>query len=285
MTTVTAYIFGIYQLSMMVRDVIGYVAPQGEKKFSKDAYERRSKTFDLLSGEGSPFAHFISINKDKSEKLIANLDEFKKEIYSSDSPIFRIVDEQVEVDAGQHLRVYDMTIGIYQTFSDILKGYLQFGEQNPEFDKRVATLIKADEYYFRSLAHFALVNDLFKLFREYSDARNRDKSEDNPVAKFINEDIKKVIGFISFLEKHNTVKNVTYKLMTDNVKAFIENMSGQRELPPGKNFPEVFNDLNTVCLKTLQDAEAKWRDLFLPLAREHAEMLNINQEKNPEDLS
>lgn len=285
MTTITAYIFGIYQLSMMVRDVLGYIAPQGEKKFSKDAYERRSKTFELLSGEGSPFAHFISINKDKSEKLVGNLTEFQKDIYSSESQIFRVVCDFVEVDASQHLRVYDMTIGIYQTFSDILKGYLQFGEQNPEFDKRVATLIREDEYYFRSLAHFALVNDLFKLFKEYSDARNRDKSDDNPVAKFINEDIKKVVGFINFLEKHNTVKNVTYKLMTDNTKAFIENMSGQRELPAGKNFPEVFNELNAMCLKTLQDAEAKWRDLFLPLAREHAEMLNNNERKNPEDLS
>ena len=285
MTTITAYIFGIYQLSMMVRDVLGYVAPQGEKKFSKDAYERRSKTFELLSGEGSPFAHFISINKDKSEKLVGNLSEFQKDIYSSESLIFRVVGDFVEVDASQHLRVYDMTIGIYQTFSDILKGYLQFGEQNPEFDKRVATLIREDEYYFRSLAHFALVNDLFKLFKEYSDARNRDKSDDNPVAKFINEDIKKVVGFINFLDKHNTIKNVTYKLMTDNVKAFIENMSGQRELPAGKNFPEVFNELNAMCLKTLQDAEAKWRDLFLPLAREHADMLNNNERKNPEDLS
>ncbi|MFA5659805.1 MAG: hypothetical protein WC968_00145 [Bacilli bacterium] len=285
MTTITAYIFGIYQLSMMVRDVLGYVAPQGEKKFSKDAYERRSKTFELLSGEGSPFAHFVSINKDKSEKLVGNLSEFQKDIYSSESLIFRVVGDFVEVDASQHLRVYDMTIGIYQTFSDILKGYLQFGEQNPEFDKRVATLIREDEYYFRSLAHFALVNDLFKLFKEYSDARNRDKSDDNPVAKFINEDIKKVVGFINFLDKHNTIKNVTYKLMTDNVKAFIENMSGQRELPAGKNFPEVFNELNAMCLKTLQDAEAKWRDLFLPLAREHADMLNNNERKNPEDLS
>lgn len=285
MTTITAYIFGIYQLSMMIRDVLGYVAPQGEKKFSKDAYERRSKTFELLSGEGSPFAHFISINKDKSEKLVGNLSEFQKDIYSSESLIFRVVGDFVEVDASQHLRVYDMTIGIYQTFSDILKGYLQFGEQNPEFDKRVATLIREDEYYFRSLAHFALVNDLFKLFKEYSDARNRDKSDDNPVAKFINEDIKKIVGFINFLEKHNTIKNVTYKLMTDNVKAFIENMSGQRELPAGKNFPEVFNELNAMCLKTLQDAEAKWRDLFLPLAREHADMLNNNERKNPEDLS
>jgi hypothetical protein len=285
MTTITAYIFGIYQLSMMVRDVLGYVAPQGEKKFSKYAYERRSKTFELLSGEGSPFAHFVSINKDKSEKLVGNLSEFQKDIYSSESLIFRVVGDFVEVDASQHLRVYDMTIGIYQTFSDILKGYLQFGEQNPEFDKRVATLIREDEYYFRSLAHFALVNDLFKLFKEYSDARNRDKSDDNPVAKFINEDIKKVVGFINFLDKHNTIKNVTYKLMTDNVKAFIENMSGQRELPAGKNFPEVFNELNAMCLKTLQDAEAKWRDLFLPLAREHADMLNNNERKNPEDLS
>lgn len=285
MTTVTAYIFGIYQLSMMVRDAIAYVAPQGQKTFAKEAYERRAQTFKLLTGEGSPFAHFVSINKDKAEKLLTNLEEFRIDVYSPESTIFRVVGETVEVDNSQHIRVYDMAIGIYQTFSDILKGYLNFGETNPDFDKRINTLVAEDEYYFRSLAHYALVNDLFKLFTEYSEARHRDKSEDNPVAKFINEDIKKVIGFINFLDKHNKVKSNTYKLMTDGVKAFIENMSGQRELPPGKNFPEVFNELNALVLKTLQDAEGKWRDIFMPIAREHAEMLNKQERKNPEDLS
>lgn len=285
MTNVTMYVFGLYQLTMVIRDAVGYLTPHGDKKLSREAYERRVKTFEVLTGEGSPFAHFVSINKEQSEKLLSNLEEFKNDVYSSKSTIFRVSGDFVEVDAAQHIRVYDMTLGIFQTFSDILQGYLKFGENNPDFDKRMVDVINAEEYYFRALAHYALAADLIKLFREYSEARSKDQSADNPIAKFINEDIMKLVSFINFLEKHNKVKNLTYKTMTDGVKAFIENISGRRELPAGKTFPNVFEDLHNLTLHTLQDAEGKWKDIFLPLAKDHHTEIQKHERKNPEDLA
>lgn len=286
MNATTQYIMGIYQLSMIVRDTLGYVAPRKENFFKKDVYEHRVQSFALLTGEGSPFQHFVSINKEKAEKLLSNISDFQNDIYSSESRIFRIVDDHIEVDQSQAKQVYNMTVGIYQTLLDILKGYLKHAEENKELEARVREVIAADEYYFRSLAHYALVNDIFKLFKEYSDAMRSHQGEPNPIAKFINEDINELTKYVAFMDQHNEVKNVSYKKMVDMTKAFIENMSGKRDLPEGKNFPEIFKELNEFALRTLQDAEAKWREIFIPLAKDYQDYINEqNERKNQSDLA
>lgn len=286
MNATTQYIMGIYQLAMIVRDTLGYVVPRKENFFKKDIYEHRAKSFALLTAEGSPFSHFLSLNEEKAEKLVKNINDFQTELYSSESRIFRVSGDHVEVDQSQAKQVYNMTIGIYQTLLDILKGYLTHARASGELEARVAEVIAADEYYFRSLAHYALVNDLFKLFKEYSEAMRAHNGESNPVAKFINEDINELTKYVAFMDQHNEVKNVPYKKMVDMTKAFVENMSGRRDLPEGKNFPEVFNELNDFALHTLQDAEVKWREIFVPLAKDYQDYITKeNERKNPQDLA
>jgi hypothetical protein len=184
-----------------------------------------------------------------------------------------------------HHRVYEMAIGIYQTLLDVLGGYIKYAKDNDQLELRIEELVAADEYFFRSLSYFALINDIFKLFKEFSDAMQQHKGEPNPIAKFINEDINKMVQLIAFMNKHNRVTNLTYKKMTDLTNAFIEHMGGQRQLPEGKNFPELFTELNEFALKTLQDAETNWRTIFLPVAKAHQEEMKKNERKNPEDLS
>lgn len=78
MNQVTQYILGIYQINMIIRDTVSYVAPRKEQSFSKEIYEHRGRSLELLTAEGSPFAHFVSINKEKADKLVENINEFKK---------------------------------------------------------------------------------------------------------------------------------------------------------------------------------------------------------------
>lgn len=286
MNATTQYIMGIYQLAMIVRDTLGYVAPRKDSQFKKDIYEHRAQSFKLLVAPGSPFNHFLSLNEKNAEKLLKNITDFETEIYSSESRIFRVTGDVVEVDKSQAKQVYNMSIGIYQTLLDILKGYLQHAEENGNLEAHVRDVINADEYYFRSLAHYALVNDLFSLFKEYSEAMRAHNGESNPIAKFINEDINELTKYVAFMDQHNNVKNVTYKKLADMTKAFIENMSGRRDLPEGKHFPDIFNELNDFALRTLQDAEVKWRELFMPLAKEYQDFIKEqNERKNPEDLA
>lgn len=285
MTNLTLHIFGIYQLSMLVRDSLGYLAPKGERNFSKDAYLHRVKSFELLRKDGTPFGFFVSQNKEKAEKLVSNLDEFASEVYSTESRIFRVSGDFVEVDASQHLRVYEMALGINQTLIDILNGFVAHNRGQEQFEERLVTLLEAEEYYYRALAHYALANDLIKLFKEYSEARAQDNSKDNPVAKFINEDIIRVINLVRFLAKYNKVKNTTYKNMTDLFNAFIEQIAGQRDLEEGKTFPQLFNDLVDMTFKTLQDAEQKFQVVLMPFINEQQKLEKENERKNPEDLA
>lgn len=285
MTNLALHIFGIYQISILVRDSLGYLAPKGNRNFSKDAYLNRAESFKLLRAEGSPFAFFVSQNAEKAEKLLSNLNEFEQDVYSPESRIFRVVGDYVEVDASQHLRVYEMALGINQTMLDILYGFLHNTKDDPAFDKRLIDLVAAEEYFYRSLAHYALANDLIKLFKEYSEARAQNNSPDNPIAKFINEDIVRVINLIRFLSKYNKVKNTTYKSMTDAVNAFIEQIAGQRDLEEGKTFPQVFESLVEITFGAVRDSEAKLQAILLPLVQEHREHDKKYERKNPEDLA
>lgn len=285
MNQVTQYILGLYQISMIIRDTLSYVAPRKETAFSKEIYDHRAHSLEILTADGSPFAHFVSINEEKAKKLQENINEFKTEMYSSESRIFKVVGDSIEVDDKMHFRVFEMSVGIYQTLLDILHGYLKFAADNNNLELGIDELINADEYFFRSLAYFSLTNDIFNLFKEFSMAMQEHKGEPNPVAKFINEDINKMIHLIVFLNKHNKVTNLTYKKMTDLTNAFIEHMTGKRQLPEGKNFPELFKELNEFQLKTLQDAESKWRTLFLPIAKAQQEYAAKFRPKKPEEMS
>ncbi len=285
MNSTTQYIVGIYQISMVIRDTLGYASPAKENIFPKNIYKHRHNSFNLLIGEGSPFAHFVSINSEKSEKLLQNIKDYQEEVFGKDSRIFRLTPETVEVDRSQHKSIYNMSIGIYQTLLDILNGYLNFAKENGTFEQSIADVIAADEYFFKSLAHYCIINDIFKLFREYSDAMRDNKGEPSPISKFINEDIVQLVNFVNFMGQHSNVKNVTYNTMVDHVKAFIDSMSGKRDLPEGQTFPTLFNEVNALCLKTLQDAEGKWRALFLPLAKEYQQFTENINKKKPEDLA
>ncbi len=285
MTNLALHIFGIYQVSILIRDSLGYLAPKGDRKFSKDAYLNRAESFKLLRQEGTPFAFFVSQNKDKADKLVSNLNEFEMEVYSPESRIFRVVGDFVEVDASQHLRVYEMALGINQTMLDILAGFLINTKNDPAFDPRLIALVDAEEYFYRSLAHYGLANDLVKLFKEYSEARAQNNTPDNPVAKFINEDIVRVINLIRFLAKYNKVKNTTYKHMTDQVNAFIEQIAGQRDLDAGKTFPQVFEELIETTFGAVRDSEQKLQAVLIPLVEEHRIHDKEQERKNPQDLA
>lgn len=285
MNSTTQYIVGIYQINMVIRDTIGYAAPAKENIYPKDIFEHRRNSFNLLVGEGSPFAHFVSINSEKSEKLIQNIKDYQDEIFGKESRIFHLTTDTVEVDRSQHKAIYNMSIGIYQTLLDILNGYMNFAKESGAFEQSIADVVAADEYFFKSLAHYCIMNDVFKLFKEFSEAMRENKGEPSPVSKFINEDIVQLVGFTNFMGQHSNVKNVTYNTMVDHVRAFIDAMGGKRDLAEGQTFPMLFEEVNALCLKTLQDAEAKWRTFFLPLAKEYQQFTAEQTKKKPEDLA
>lgn len=279
MNATTQYIMGIYQLNLLFRDTLGYLAPKRDDKFTKDLYLQRGENIRRLISEGSPFSNFLKNNAANSTKISDNINDFLETVYSEQSTIFRVVGELVEVDHSQHIRVYEMIMGIYQTLEDILYGYLNHAKETNTFEQEIADAISQDEYFFRSLATYTLSNDMFKLFREYSDAMRSANGQANPIANFISEDLKKVLNLIKFQEKHNKVTIARYKENEEKVNLFINYMTGQTPLPAGSNFETLFTELNEFVFKTLQEAEMMWRDKFVPLFNEYIKLINEGQKK------
>ncbi len=280
MNNTSVFIFGIYQISLHVRDTLHYTAPNKAETFLATQYLNRSESLRRLIGPNTPFAAFLKANEEKAQAISDNINTFLTEIYSDESRALRVVGDLVEVDEKQHLLIYDMTFGIFQTLDDIMRGYIAHSKKEETYEVKMEDAINYNEYFFRAVANYVLVNDLIKYFREYGQAMHEAKGEANPIAQFISEDIKKLISYLNFVDKHNKVKDVVYWESADTVKAFVDQITGKRALPEGKRFDDIFNEVREKTFKTVVDAEAKWQKVFIPLHKEYVQLMNDRMMKN-----
>ncbi len=274
MNNTSIFIFGIYQLSLHIRDTLHYTAPNKAETFLAAQHANRAKSMERLMAEGSPFSAFLKANEEKAKTIKEHLDTFMQELYSDDTRILRVVGDLVEVDEKQHIRIYDMTFGIFQTLDDIMRGYIAHSKKEETYEVKMEDAVNYNEYFFRAVANYVLVNDLIKYFREYGQAMHEAKGEMNPVAQFISEDIKKLISYVHFVDQHNKVKDNVYWETADIVKAFVDQITGKRALPSGKRFDDIFNEVREKTFQTVLDAEAKWQKVFTPLHKEYVQIMN-----------
>lgn len=279
MNSTSVYIFNIYQISLYVRDTLHYTVPGRDETYLTEHYKRRGESLRRLIGEGTPFAAFLRANEEKAPKINESVNRLINDVYSEDSRIMRVVGDLVEVDHSQHISIYELVVGIYQTLDDILRGYITHAKKENTFEQQIEDVVNAGEYYFRALAHHAIVGDVAKFYFEYSQAMQEAKGEKNPVAQFISEDLKKLYDLVKFMSQYNKVKDATYWEMADEVQTVLTQITGQRAIPEGKTIPELFNHLGQTTLRVLQDAESKWHKVFVPVHDKYIKYIEKQMKK------
>ena len=181
MNSTSVYIFNIYQISLYVRDTLHYTVPGRDETYLTEHYKRRGESLKRLTGEGTPFASFLRANEDKSPKITESINRLINDIYGEDSRIMRVVGDLVEVDHSQHILIYELVLGIYQTIDDIMRGYIAHAKKDNTFEQEIEDVVNAGEYYFRALAHHAIVGDVAKFYFEYSQAMHEAKDRKSVV--------------------------------------------------------------------------------------------------------
>lgn len=267
MNQTSYFVFGIFQLNLLLRDSMEYMVPN--RQFSVEMYDKRKEGFTALTAENSPFGRFLAMNQEKAPKIRESFSNFIDLVYSDNASIVRKIDDKIEVDKGLHLQFYEMTAGLYQTIEDILYGYLAHAQKENQYEESLAKAILANEVYFRSLSYFAITIDIVEKFNEFQTAFRESKGQPSPASNFINEEIGKLVGILGFHKKHSKVKDVAFHDMVDKVNALLETIGGKRQLPEGMKFPDLFKATREVTLNQLQKSETEFKAFFGPILNDY----------------
>ena len=280
MNQISEVVTTLEHYNVAVRDTLEYCIRKGS--YDPKLYQEKKRSILIEVDQHTPLKDIIDHSGENGEKLEKAIREFYADVYGDDSTILKLADDGLRVDHNQHMAIYRHVLPIHENVNNMILGVLQNGHQNNLDVADVEKLHNADEAMYRGVAYMALVNDLCRLFNEYNQARNEAKGEETPASKFIGNDISAIIQNINFVRANAKITNAVYKNMEDKIVELMENMTGRRDLPIGKKFPDVMREtLETINLY-VRDSEATFRSLYVPTINALIEQVKADDAKRAE---
>ena len=280
MNQISEVVTTLEHYNVAVRDTLEYCIRKDS--YDPKLYQEKKRSILIEVDQHTPLKDIIDHSGENGEKLEKAIREFYADVYGDDSTILKLADDGLRVDHNQHMAIYRHVLPIHENVNNMILGVLQNGHQNNLDVADVEKLHNADEAMYRGVAYMALVNDLCRLFNEYNQARNEAKGEETPASKFIGNDISAIIQNINFVRANAKITNAVYKNMEDKIVELMENMTGRRDLPIGKKFPDVMREtLETINLY-VRDSEATFRSLYVPTINALIEQAKADDAKRAE---
>ena len=280
MNQISEVVTTLEHYNVAVRDTLEYCIRKDS--YDPKLYQEKKRSILIEVDQHTPLKDIIDHSGENGEKLEKAIREFYADVYGDDSTILKLADDGLRVDHNQHMAIYRHVLPIHENVNNMILGVHQNGHQNNLDVADVEKLHNADEAMYRGVAYMALVNDLCRLFNEYNQARNEAKGEETPASKFIGNDISAIIQNINFVRANAKITNAVYKNMEDKIVELMENMTGRRDLPIGKKFPDVMREtLETINLY-VRDSEATFRSLYVPTINALIEQVKADDAKRAE---
>ncbi len=262
MNQISEVVTTLEHYNVAVRDTLEYCIRKDT--YDLKLFQEKKRSILVEVDQHTPLKDIIEHSGENGQKLETSIRDFYAEVYGDDSTILKAADDGLRVDHNQHLAIYKHVLPIHENVNNMIMGVLANGHQNKLDVADVEKLHEADEAMYRGVAYMALVNDLCKLFNEYNQARNEAKGEETPASKFIGNDISAIIQNINFVRQNAKLTNAVYKNMEDKIVGLMENMTGRRDLPVGKKFPDVMRETIETINLYVRDTEAAFRAIYVP---------------------
>ena len=276
MNQISEVVTTLEHYNVAVRDTLEYCIRKDS--YDPKLFEEKKRSILVEVDQHTPLKDIIDHSGENGEKLEKAIRDFYAEVYGDDSTILKAADDGLRVDHNQHLAIYRHVLPIHENVNNMIMGVLANGHQNNLDVADVEKLHNADEAMYRGVAYMALVNDLCRLFNEYNQARNEAKGEETPASKFIGNDISAVIQNINFVRSNAKITNAVYKNMEDKIVGLMENMTGRRDLPVGKKFPDVMRETIETINLYVRDTEAAFRAIYVPTINALIEQVKADEE-------
>lgn len=262
--------------NVAVRDTMEYCLNKQEYDVALFKEKKRSVLVEVE--EHTPLKDIIEHSGENGEKLEKAIREFYDEIYGDNSTVLHLAEDGLRVDHNQHLAIYRHVLPIEENVNSMIRGIIQ-DAHSKNIDVAEAEKVQlASDRMYRAVAYLTLVGDLNRLFDEYNQARKDAQGAESPASKFIGNDISTVIQHINFVRGNCRLTDAVYKNMEDKISALMEMMTGRRDLPTGKNFPDVMREAIETINLYIRDAEAAFRACYPQLIQELLDQVKADQE-------
>ena len=251
--------------NVAVRDTLEYCLKKDT--YDPNLFKEKKRSVLVEVDEKTPLKNILDNSGDNGAKLEKLIREFHEEVYGDKSTILSLASDGLRVDHNQHAAIYKGVLPIHENVNSMILGIINDAHQK-NIDVAEAEKVEGtEEAMFRGVCYMTLVSDLCRLFNEYNQARNEAKGEETPASRFIGNDIAEVIKNIGFVRQNARLKDAVYKNMEDKISNLVEYMTGRRDLPVGKKFPDVMNETNETIRLYVRDAEAAFRAVYPPLVQ------------------
>ena len=281
MNNFTAAIASFLRFDVVVFNTLEYVMKKDS--YEVNAYKARKEIISTEITQNTPLKNCLDNSGEAGEKLTNKIKELLENIYSENSTIVKLNAEgnELRVDAAQHIAVYEAVLPIHEEMRAIMLAHIAEAKKQNQFDEpQIEALIEKEEYFYRGLANMLLLNDLDHLFAEYNKARQEAKGAITPQSNFIQNDLSKIVTFISNLRQRSPIISEDYYEFIDPLFALIEMTNGRRALPEGKHFGDVFTSVKGIARDKVMKWETAWKpeyDKFIQYFAEEAQKLQQQQ--------
>ena len=277
MNQTSVVITTLLHYNVQVRDTLEYCLRK--EAYDINLFKEKQRSVLVEVDQNTPLKNILKNSGENGEKLEKAIRDFYAEVYGEDSTILHLAEEGLRVDHNQHLAIYRHVLPIHENVNAMILGILQDAKSKEVDVEQVRVVAEAEEAMYRGVCFLTLVQDLNRFFDEYNKARNEAKGEETAASRFIGNDISACIQNINFVRANAKLTNPTYKNMEDKVVALTEYMTGRRDLPSGKTFPNVMGETAETINLYVRDAETKFREVYPPCIQALLDQVRADDER------
>ena len=275
MKNINQYNFDIIHVATHLRDTLEYVLPREHD--AKIFDQRREVLTKGLSPE-SPLGKFLDANKDKFEETIKLYQELLDDVYGENSTIITKTNEgKIRVDHSQHLRIYELVVGIMEPLRDVIYFHLNLARRNNEQEAILEDLMPLDDRYYRLFAYLLMMQDFQKSFFEFQKVMGENQGKPSPQSNFIvQNELSHYAKLLRDIRSHNHFTDNDSLDALDKCLQVVEMSEGRRDRRDNKNFPDLFKEaLDQVNALVVLNGP-KWQEAFNKALKEMLEDIRKN---------
>ena len=263
MNRTTHAIFTLFHYSILIRDTLEYTLMKEGREYNVEMFKERRRILLESLDKPTQLSDFLKRNGETGAKIDSQLREFIDEIYGDDSIVLRLSNEGLRVDHSQHIKIYSYVVGLYETLSDIVYGFINQAKKDNLLDDGFSDAVETNNKFYRALSYMVIFTDLVKTFKEFNDAMRENNGQPSPQSNFITNDINQLVSFLNFIRAHSQFDRNQPKAdaelitMFDATENIISKMNGRVKLAEGENLFASANE----TLKQIQAVVAKYEQL------------------------
>ena len=276
MKNINQYNFDIIHVATHLRDTLEYVLP---REHDLKVFEQRKDVLTKGLTPETPLGKFLEANKDKFEEPVKLYHELLDDVYGENSTIITRTNEgKLRVDHSQHLRIYELVVGIMEPLRDVIYFHLNLARRNNEQEAIIEDLMPVDDRYYRLFAYLLMMQDFQKSFFEFQKVMGENQGKPSPQSNFIvQNELSHYAKLLRDVRAHNHCTDNDTLDALDKCLQVVEMSEGRRDRRDNKNFPDLFKEALDQVNALVVLTGPKWQEAFNKALQEMLKDIRNNQ--------